>query len=99
MKNRWSLRGHNQGASLITVLVALIFVGIIAVVIMNITITNIQMREIEQSGKENFYDAEAVMDELTVGLNDIAAAALERAYTDILVDYRNNYIVLLYLQK
>lgn len=89
MKNRWSLRGHNQGASLITVLVALIFVGIIAVVIMNITITNIQMREIEQSGKENFYDAEAVMDELTVGLNDIAAAALERAYTDILVDYRN----------
>ena len=87
MKNKWSLKGQNQGASLIAVLVALIFVGIISVVILNVTITNIQMREIEQSGKENFYDAESVMDELTVGLNDIAAGALERAYTDILADY------------
>lgn len=89
MKNKWSLKGQNQGASLIAVLVALIFVGIISVVILNVTITNIQMREIEQSGKENFYDAESVMDELTVGLNDIAAGALERAYTNILADYRN----------
>ena len=89
MKKRWSLKGQNQGASLIAVLVALIFVGVISVIVLNVTMTNIQMREVEQSGKENFYDAEAVMDELTVGLNDIASAALEEAYTTILVDYRD----------
>ncbi len=89
MKNRWSLKDKNQGASLLAVLVALIFVGIIAVIIMNVTITNIQMRGVEQSGKENFYTAETVMDELTVGLNDIAARSMENAYTEILADYRD----------
>lgn len=88
MRNRWSLKGQNKGASLLAVLVALIFVGIIAVIIMNITITNIQMREIEESGKENFYSAEAVMDDLTAGLNNVAANAMQEAYTDILADYR-----------
>lgn len=88
MKNRWSLKGQNKGASLLAVLVALVFVGIIAVIIMNITITNIQMREIEESGKENFYSAESVMDDLTAGLNNVAAGAMQNAYTKILADYR-----------
>ena len=89
MKNRWSLKGQDKGASLMAVLVALIFVGIISVVILNVTIANIQMREVEQSGKENFYGAEGVMDELTIGINDIASGAMERAYTTILADYRD----------
>lgn len=89
MKNRWSLKDKNQGASLLAVLVALIFVGIIAVIIMNVTMTNIQMRGVEQSGKENFYTAETIMDELTAGLNNVAARSMEEAYTQILSDYRN----------
>ena len=88
MKNRWSLKGQNKGASLLAVLVALIFVGIIGIIILDITIANIQMREIEESGKKNFYTAEVVMDDLTAGLNNIAASAMENAYTAVLKDYR-----------
>lgn len=89
MKKRWSLRGQNGGASLLAVLLALIFVGILGVIITNITITNIKMREVEQSEKKNFYSAEEVLDELTVGLNAVAAEAMQNAYTAILTDYRD----------
>lgn len=89
MKNRWSLKKQNQGASLLAVLLALIFVGILGVVITNITISNIQMRSVEQSEKKNFYSAEEVMNELSVGLNEVAAQSMQNAYTTVLVNYRD----------
>lgn len=90
MKHRWSLKGQNRGASLLAVLVALIFVGILGVIITNITITNIRMREIEQSSKKNFYSAEEVLDDLTVGLNEAAARSMQKAYADIMTNYHSS---------
>ncbi len=89
MKKKWSLKGQNQGASLIAVLLALVFVGMLGVVITNLTITNIQMREVERAEKKNFYTAEEIMDELSVGLNALAADAMQSAYTKVLTDYRD----------
>ena len=89
MKNRWSLKEHNEGASLIAVLISIMFVLTIAGIVLNLTITNIRMRMVEESGKRNFYSAEEVMDELSVGLNNAAAQAMQKAYNDILMDYRN----------
>ncbi|MGN0426417.1 MAG: hypothetical protein ACI4F0_01335 [Agathobacter sp.] len=82
-------KNKNRGASLVAVLVVIAFVGIIGAVVASVTITNIQMKEVEQSGKKNFYSAEEIMDELTIGLNDIAAAAMQSSYTTVLSDYRN----------
>lgn len=90
MKHRWSLKGQNKGASLLAVLVALIFVGILGIIITNITITNIRMREIEQSSKKNFYSAEEVLDDLTVGLNEKASYAMQKAYADIMANYHSS---------
>lgn len=90
MKHRWSLKGQNKGASLLAVLVALIFVGILGVIITNITITNIRMREIEQSSKKNFYSAEEVLDDLKVGLNEAAAKSMQKAYADIMANYHGS---------
>lgn len=89
MMSRWSLRGQNRGASLIAVVVALIFVTIIGAIIMTITQTNIQMRAAETYSKRNFYSAEELMNELSAGLNESAAVAMQQAYIDVLLDYRD----------
>ena len=68
MRKVLSLKGKNDGASLLAVIVALIFVGVLGIVITNITIMNIQMKEVEQSGKKNFYNAESVVNTVKSGL-------------------------------
>lgn len=83
-----SLKLNNKGASLIAVLVAISVVSIMGIVITQLTITNLQMKEVERQGKTNFYDAEHVMDDLTAGLNGIASTAMEKAYNDMLGQYR-----------
>ncbi len=88
MKNKWSLKGQNRGASLIAVLVTIMFVSLIGVVISQITITNIQMKEVEQRGKTNFYDAEKYLDDLAAGMNTKAADCMQKAYSEILSKYR-----------
>lgn len=83
-KSVYSLRGDNRGASLIAVIVALVFVVTMGMIITETTTTNILMRGVEQSGKENFYSAEAVMDDLKRALGDVAAEALQEAYMGML---------------
>lgn len=89
MMSRWSLRGQNRGASLIAVIVALIFVTTIGAIVMAITQTNVQMRAAETYSKRNFYSAEELMNELSAGLNETAAVAMQQAYVDVLLDYRD----------
>ena len=89
MRKVLSLKGNNDGASLLAVIVALIFVGVLGIVITNITIMNIQMKEVEQSGKKNFYNAESVVNTVKSGLSDKAAEAMEKAYVEVLSEYRD----------
>ena len=70
-KERFMIK-DNRGASLIAVLVALSVVSILGVIISQLTVTNIQMKEAERQAKTIFYNAEAVMDDLTAGLNNSA---------------------------
>lgn len=90
MKHRYFLKGRNEGASLPVVLIIFICVGALAAIVTKITLVNINMREMEQSGKKNFYSAEMVLDDLSVGLNAAAAEAMQRAYTSILTNYRDS---------
>lgn len=99
MLKRWSLKEQNRGASLIAILVALIFVGIMGMLIAQITITNIQLKEAERASKTNFYSAEEIMDDLTSGLNNKAAYALDKAYNEALSSYRNAMMEGVALQK
>ena len=87
MKCRWSLKEHNEGASLIAVLTSVMFVMTIAAIILNVTMTNIRMRQVEEAEKRSFYSAEQVMDELSVNLNNSASKAMQDAYMGILTDY------------
>ena len=87
MKSRWSLKEHNEGASLIAVLTSILFVMTIAAIVLNVTVTNIRMRAVEEAEKRSFYSAEQVMDELSVNLNNSASMAMQKAYTEILANY------------
>ena len=88
MGKHWPLKKNNKGASLIAVLVAISVVSIMGIIITQLTVTNIQMKEVERQAKTNFYDAEHIMDELTAGLNVIAADAMKEAYNEMLGQYR-----------
>lgn len=85
---RFSLRKENRGASLLAVLVALVFVGAIAAIITSITMVNIRMREVEQAGKKNFYSAEEYMDVVKSAVNTVAAEALEETQEDVYARYK-----------
>lgn len=89
MNHSWLLKKNNEGASLVAVLMAILFVMTLGGVVATVTITNIRMRQVEESGKRNFYSAEMVMDEIAVILNNKASVAMQEAYTNILSDYRN----------
>ena len=89
MKCSWPLKKHNEGASMVAVLMAILFVMTLGGIVATVTITNVRMRQVEESSKRNFYSAEMIMDEIAVQLNNKAAEAMQLAYTDILSDYRN----------
>lgn len=90
IKFGWPFRRRNEGASLIAVVTAVVFVMTIGTIVLTVTLTNIRMREVEESGKHNFYGADGVMEELASRLNDEASEAMRDAYTVILEDYRNS---------
>ncbi len=82
-----SLKKDNKGASLIAVVIAMVFVVSIGVIIMNITLSNISMKEMELSSKSNFYSAEDVLETIKSSLTDNSAICLEGAYVSILSRY------------
>jgi hypothetical protein len=60
----------------------------IGIIVTNLTITNIQMKEAERQTKHVFYEAEEVMDDLAAGLNRAASDCLQKAYTEMLSNFR-----------
>ncbi len=90
MKILERLKRDNRGASLIAVVIAMVFVVSIGVIIMNITLTNISMKEIEVSSKKNFYSAEDVVETIRSSLTDSTTECMEKAYVTILGRYASN---------
>ena len=84
-----SLKQNNRGASLLAVLITLVFVATIGIVITNITITNIQMKAVEQKSKISFYSAETAMEEMTAAIGDVAKKAMGDAYNTVVMEYGN----------
>ncbi len=87
MNTNGCLKKDNTGASLIAVVIAMVFVVSIGVIIMNITLSNISMKEMELSSKTNFYSAEDVLETIKSSLTDNSALCLETAYVTILGKY------------
>ena len=77
----------NKGSALAMVIVIIAFIAILAAVLMFLAYAGFRMRVIDKQGKDNFYTAEAVLDEINVGLQGEISVALSEAYEDIMINY------------
>lgn len=81
------LHRDNKGSALAMVIVIIAFIAILAAVLMFLAYAGFRMRIIDKQGKDNFYTAETVLDEINVGLQKEISAALTEAYEDIMINY------------
>ena len=79
--------GNNGGMSIVTVVVAIGFVAILISIILMSSVINFKMKSMNSYSKDSFYSAEQVLDEINVGLQQIASDALSSAYTSVLQTY------------
>ena len=77
----------NKGSALAMVIVIIAFIAILAAVLMFLAYAGFRMRVIDKQGKDNFYTAETVLDEINVGLQEDISAALTEAYEDVMINY------------
>jgi hypothetical protein len=90
MKKCFYLKMNNKGATLIMVIISLAFIAVLGSIIMLATIRNIEMKAFDRKVKEDFYLAEAALDEIKVGLIEIVAKEMSEAYTIVLKQYSRN---------
>lgn len=84
---RRQLHKDDRGAALAMVIVIIAFIAILAAVLMFVAYAGFRMRIVDKQGKDNFYTAETVLDEINVGLQGEISAALAAAYEDIMINY------------
>lgn len=80
-------RQQNQGFSLFTVLIAVSFVGILGLLVLYIALANFNMKVTDLKGKDSFYTAERVLEEIRTGLQEDVGNAMSKAYTQVLETY------------
>ena len=87
-QNKWlKLNKDNNGAAMVMVLVIIMFISILAAVLMFISYLGYQMRLMDKRGKDTFYSAETVLDEINAGLQEEASAAMAEAYNDVMQNF------------
>ena len=78
--NRNSLAKNNKGASLVLVIVAMMFVAIIASIVLTLTVGNSKAAKATSDTSGNFYSSESVLDDLNMYLKKLGTAAATEAY-------------------
>lgn len=84
---RRKLHKDNSGAALAMVIIIIAFIAILAAVLMFVAYAGFRMRRVDRQGKDNFYTAETVLDEINVGLQSEISSALTVAYEDVMINY------------
>lgn len=78
---------NNRGATLILVIISLLFVGIIAAVVLTLTTTNVKNIFNASQSSSNFYSAEKAVDAVRAKFQENADKAAREAYTQWLEQY------------
>ncbi|MBR5178198.1 MAG: hypothetical protein IKW90_05305 [Lachnospiraceae bacterium] len=77
-------RVDNRGASLVLVIVCMLFVGIISAAVLLMTVGNNNNVTMTRDTSKNFYDTEDFVDDLKMYFQKIANGAATKAYADVL---------------
>ena len=84
---KWNKADSNRGGALLSVIIAMTVVGILGTLVLSISYTNFRMKQIDKKSKDNFYSAEAVLDEIFVGLQGVVSEQYKDAYTTVMENY------------
>ena len=85
--NRLNYKKNNKGFSLFAVIVAIAFTGILGMLVVYIAMSNFYMKITDWKGKDSFYTAEQAIEEIRVGLQEVAGDAMSEAYIQVLEEY------------
>lgn len=78
---------NNKGASLITVIIAIMFISILATTFLFIAGANFSVKANDKHNKESFYETETAAEEIKAELALECAKAAEKAYMDVIIKY------------
>ena len=78
---------QNKGFSLITVIIAVSFIGILGLLVLYMALSNFQMKITDLKGKDSFYTAERAIEEIRVGLQEDVGNSMSEAYIKVLETY------------
>lgn len=77
----------NKGSAMVMIIVIIAFIAILVSVLMFASFSGYQMRAVDRRGKDNFYSAETVLDEINVGLQGEISEALSKAYNEVMNNF------------
>lgn len=69
------------------VVVSIAFIGLLGSIVLSATMKNIEMKAVERKHKENFYLAEAALNEIKAGISEIAREEIAKSYASVLKEY------------
>lgn len=80
-------KSDNRGMALVTVIVAIGFIAALVSILLTTSLVNFKMKNVNERGKDTFYSAEQVLDEINVGLQRIVSDSMSAAYLEIMNNY------------
>ena len=83
MKNQ--LNQNNKGATIITVLIVMIFVSILGATLLFVTYAGTLAKVTSRKGNVNFYDAQSALNTIKTAFEDISSRAIADAFSETLV--------------
>lgn len=85
-----SRQTDNRGFSLITVILAVSFIGILSMLMLYMAVSNFFMKTTDLREKNSFYTAERALEEIRAGLEQDMGNAMSEAYIHVLETYDEN---------
>lgn len=86
-RQKQQLHMDNRGSIMILVLVCLFVVSLLGAMVLSTTVVNHKMKATQMQASDNFYDAEAVMEEVTVRIRQTLMDAYRESYETLLIHY------------
>lgn len=87
---RWKEQQSNRGSSLVLTMSIVSIIGILTFTLLTISLITYKMKNTNMNSKKNFYDAEKIMDDISLGLQEDISAAAGEAYTYTLTNFSAN---------
>lgn len=85
---KWKVqKQNNKGSALPMVVIVIAIIGTLAMVLLSVTYLTYKMKITYQNSQKNFYDAESVLDDINVGLQQKVSDAAGQAYAWTLENY------------